>query len=152
VVFTEAAGTAAIDVALHQDDQVGHAAGRIHQRRSVGAARRDPFDVGLAEAVAADGLDHKAVKVIARERHLHRNRRQRAVEAIDVLVELEHAPVPGNDRLEHAVAVEHGMIQHRDARLAFGNKLAVHIDDSFRHDALHCCLPVNRRHRPVSRR
>ena len=132
------------DVGLHQDDQVGHAARRIHQRLAVGAARHDPLDVGLAQAVAPHRLDDEIFELAAIDRRDDADRGQRAPEAVDVRAELEDAAVPGDHGLEHAVTIEHGVVEHGDPGLRLRHELAVHVDDGLSHVPFNgTCVPPN---------
>jgi hypothetical protein len=128
----------AVDVGLGEDDQVRNAAGRVHQRSAVAAARDDPFHVSVVEPVAAYCLDDELAHRRAIHRRAERDRGHRSEAAVDMLVELEEAPVPGAGGLEHAVAIEHGMVEHGDASLRLRHELPVHVDDR---------LPLQRRPR-----
>ena len=65
---------------------------------------------------------------------------------LDMLVELEQAPVTGHGRFEDTVAVKHRMIEHRDARLGLRNESAADVNDGLmgHHDLDQCSIYYNK--------
>ena len=77
-------------------------------------ARDQEADVGVVEPALRDRLFHQPVQRRLRHRNLDPHALGRGVQAAEVLGETEHAAVVHPDALEHAVAVQQAVVEHRD--------------------------------------
>lgn len=128
---TPAASCSALDIGQREDDEVRLAACRIHQRATVAPPRDQPLDVGILQSVATRRPDDELAHSRAIARRCECDCRLRAETAFDTRVELEDETIAGHGRCKDAVAVEHGVIEDRDARLRLRHELAVDVDDGF---------------------
>ncbi len=83
------------------------------------AARNHQADVAIGNLIGLAGVDHRLHHFLLGHRDFQRNGLGRIVEAVDMLIEQEHPPVVGADALEHAVAIQQPMVEHRHHRILF---------------------------------
>src|SRR5262249_22365208 len=106
----------------HRPD-VGHRVDDRRRRpgsRGAGAAdapRDDALDVGIPEPGAPRGLDDDLPEAGLAVGDVDPDRVGRAVEAVQVRVELEHPAVPAGKRVEDGSPHGESGVEHRDARL-----------------------------------
>src|SRR5205823_3010865 len=119
-------------------------------------ALADPVILVLAEQVPV-AIEH----VLADLDHLRRLEpavdpgvAQRAVEPVDVLLDLEDAPVEGAGHVEHAVALRKAAVAEGNHHLALRNDLAVEIGDALIGECAHGSLSrlTGVERRPASKR
>src|SRR5207253_10664109 len=82
----------------------------------------------VRESALRDGLFHQPAQLGLGHRDLEPRALGRVIQAIEVLVQPEHAPVIHADSLEHAVAVQETVIEHRDLGVRLVVVLAVDPD------------------------
>ena len=84
-----------------------------------------PEQVAVARAHLLADLDHLG----RRQARIDAQILERAVEALDVLLDFEHAAVEGAGHVERAVAVQPAAVAKRHAHLALGHVVAVEVGD-----------------------
>ena len=87
--------------AVGDDEDRGAVLALAHVEAEVAdAARDDEADVGVLEAVEADGLDDRLLDLLDRHRELQQDRVRRLIEALEMVVETEDAAVVDADAFE----------------------------------------------------
>src|SRR4029450_9624058 len=92
------------------------------------APRDDQPDVAVLLPVLAHGTAHGLGQLGLRQRHVERDGGRGIVEAVEVGVEAEDAPVVDPDALEDPVAVEQPVVEDRHRRLLARPQLTVNVD------------------------
>ncbi|MEY3853632.1 MAG: hypothetical protein RI910_2612 [Verrucomicrobiota bacterium] len=92
------------------------------------AAGDDEADVAVGQVVAAAGFADDLGDLGAGPGHLEAEGLGRHLEALEVLIETEHAALIEADAFEDAVTIEETMVEDRDLGLGLGVELAVDVD------------------------
>src|SRR2546426_614633 len=108
-----AVGGPQMDLVHDEDDGRLGALARI-EPQVAGAARDDEADVGVLEAALPHRLLDEAAHRVLGHRDLEPDALGRGIEAVEVLLQTEHAALVGADAFEHAVAVQEPVVVDRD--------------------------------------
>jgi len=115
---------------------------RVQSQVSHAAGHHEP-DVGVAQVVGPQSLQHGLLHLVRRHRDLQHDGPGRGIQPVEVFLQTEHASVVGADPLEHAVPVEQAVVEHGDDRFLFGDEFPVDIDQD-RGRALPAAAPRRR--------
>ena len=103
---------------------------RIESQIPDAAGYEEP-DVGILEPAFPHGLFHEARHGVFGQRYVDPHPFRRGIEPIEVLGEPEDAPVVDTNPLEHAVAVQQAVVEHRHPGVRLVAVLAVDPDEGW---------------------